>query len=63
MSQMVERLEAVEGSISDITEATSLEDIQTVKVRAHEFLIFCLYGGFTLLSWDVRHRSSKPCVI
>lgn len=32
MSQMTERLEAVEGSLSDLTEATSLEDIGTVKV-------------------------------
>ncbi|XP_041832720.1 nesprin-1-like [Melanotaenia boesemani] len=31
MSQMTERLEAVEGSLSDLTEATSLEDICTVK--------------------------------
>lgn len=39
MSQMAERLEAVEGSISDVTEAPSLENIQIVKVS--------LYGGFT----------------
>lgn len=32
MSQMTERLEAVEGSLSDLTVATSLEDICTVKV-------------------------------
>lgn len=32
MSQMAERLEGVEGSISDLTEASSLERIQTVKV-------------------------------
>lgn len=32
MSRMAERLEAVEGSLSDLTEATSLEDIDTVKV-------------------------------
>nr|XP_019953051.1 PREDICTED: nesprin-1-like [Paralichthys olivaceus] len=31
MSQMAERLEAVEGSLSDLTEATSPEDIGTVK--------------------------------
>ncbi|KAG7239212.1 hypothetical protein INR49_029965 [Caranx melampygus] len=31
MSQMVERLEAVEGSLSDLTEATSPEDIGTIK--------------------------------
>ncbi|MEQ2230442.1 hypothetical protein ILYODFUR_029349, partial [Ilyodon furcidens] len=31
MSQMTERLEAVEGSLSDLTEAGSLEDICTVK--------------------------------
>ena len=33
MSQMAERLEAVEGSLSDLTEATSPEDIGTVKVK------------------------------
>ncbi|CAB1447010.1 unnamed protein product, partial [Pleuronectes platessa] len=31
MSQMAERLEAVEGSLTDLTEATSPEDIGTVK--------------------------------
>ncbi|XP_029965559.1 nesprin-1 isoform X1 [Salarias fasciatus] len=31
MSQMAERLETVEGSLSDLTEATSPEDIGTVK--------------------------------
>ncbi|XP_027140369.1 nesprin-1 isoform X4 [Larimichthys crocea] len=31
MSQMAERLKAVEGSLSDLTEATSPEDIGTVK--------------------------------
>ncbi|XP_071335456.1 nesprin-1 isoform X2 [Trachinotus anak] len=31
ISQMAERLEAVEGSLSDLTEATSPEDIGTVK--------------------------------
>ncbi|CAM9192469.1 unnamed protein product, partial [Lampetra planeri] len=31
VSQMAERLEAVEGSLSDLTEASSLEDIGTVK--------------------------------
>ncbi|CAI5683845.1 unnamed protein product [Oreochromis niloticus] len=31
MSQMAERLEAVEGSLSDLTETTSPEDIGTVK--------------------------------
>ncbi|XP_037541085.1 nesprin-1 [Nematolebias whitei] len=31
MSQMAERLEGVEGSISDLSEASSLEHIQTVK--------------------------------
>ncbi|XP_047184446.1 nesprin-1 isoform X2 [Scophthalmus maximus] len=31
MSQMAERLEAVEGSLSDLTEATSPDDIGTVK--------------------------------
>lgn len=35
MSQMAERLEAVEGSLSDLTEATSPEDIGTVKVRCY----------------------------
>lgn len=32
MSQMAQRLKAVEGSLSDLTGATSLEDISTVKV-------------------------------
>lgn len=32
VSQMAERLEAVEGSLSDLTDATSPEDIGTVKV-------------------------------
>lgn len=32
MSQMTERLAAVEGSLSDLTEAGSLEDICTLKV-------------------------------
>lgn len=32
MSQMAERLRAVEGSLSDLTDATSPEDIATVKV-------------------------------
>lgn len=32
MSQMADRLKAVEGSLSDLTEATSPEDIATVKV-------------------------------
>jgi len=32
MSQMTERLETVEGSLSDLTEVTPLEDICTVKV-------------------------------
>lgn len=36
MSQMAERLEGVEGSLSDLTEATSPEDINTVKVRWRE---------------------------
>lgn len=38
MSQMAERLEAVEGSLSDLREATSPEDIGTVKVWCHCFL-------------------------
>lgn len=32
MSQMAERLRDVEGSLSDLTDATSPEDIATVKV-------------------------------
>ena len=32
ISQMTERLKTVEGSLSDLTEATSPEDIGTVKV-------------------------------
>lgn len=32
MTQMADRLEAIEGSLSDLTEATSPEDIGTVKV-------------------------------
>lgn len=32
MTQMSDRLEAIEGSLSDLTEATSPEDIGTVKV-------------------------------
>lgn len=32
MSQMAEQLKAVEGSLSDLTEATSPEDFATVKV-------------------------------
>lgn len=38
MSQMAERLEAVEGSLSDLTETTSPEDIGTVKVCRYQFL-------------------------
>lgn len=40
-SQMAERLEAVEASLSDLTDATSPEDIGTVKVR------FVMFKGFT----------------
>lgn len=32
VSQMAERLNALEGSLSDLTDATSAEDIVTVKV-------------------------------
>lgn len=37
MSQMAERLKAVEGSLSDLSDATSPEDIATVKVRHCHF--------------------------
>lgn len=37
MSQMAERLRAVEGSLSDLTDATSPEDIAAVKVRRCHF--------------------------
>lgn len=37
MSQMAERLRAVEGSLSDLTDATSPEDIATVKVWHRHF--------------------------
>lgn len=33
VSQMAERLNALEGSLSDLTDATSAEDIVTVKVN------------------------------
>lgn len=42
MSQMTERLEVVEGSLSDLTEAGSLEDICTVKVQLYHFILFSL---------------------
>lgn len=37
ISQMAERLVAVEGSLSDLTEATSPEDMGTVKVWHYHF--------------------------
>lgn len=48
MSQMADRLKAVEGSLSDLTEATSPEDIATVKVWPyHSFNV--------LLSTKIQH--------